>query len=113
MWTYVYQLIRYHIVNLYTCMYIIRINAGSQYDARPCVSLRCISVLYCEDDALLLTCQTQRNARIGSDSIFASAVLRLTNQFSEFYHNTTDAKQGLRHIVNQTLVTTDKLQAIR
>ena len=47
--------------------------------------------------------KTQRNARIGSDSIFASAALHLTNQFSEFYHNATDVKQGLRHIVNQPL----------
>ena len=27
----------------------------------------------------------------------------MTNQFSEFYHNTTDAKQGLHHFVNQPL----------
>ena len=47
----------------------------------------------------------QHNARIGSDSIFASAVLRLTNQFPEFYNNASDAKQGLCHIVNQPLVT--------
>ena len=45
----------------------------------------------------------QHNARIRSDSIFLSAALRLTNQFSEFYHNTTDTKQGLRHYVNQPL----------
>ena len=29
--------------------------------------------------------------------------MHLTNQFSEFYHNVTDAKQGLRHYVNQPL----------
>ena len=40
---------------------------------------------------------------IGSNSSFVCAALRLTNQFSEFYHNATDAKQGLRHIVNQLL----------
>ena len=34
---------------------VTRVKAGSQYDARPCVSLRCVSVLYCEDDVLLLT----------------------------------------------------------
>ena len=31
------------------------VKPGSQYDARLCVSLRCVSALYCEDDALLLT----------------------------------------------------------
>ena len=51
--------------------------------------------LNCENDPLLLM---QRNARIGSDSIFALAVLSLTNRFSEF---STDAKQGLRLFVNQ------------
>ena len=37
---------------------------------------------------------TQRNAKIGSDSIFASGVLRFINQFSEFYHNTMDTTLG-------------------
>ena len=63
---------------------------------RKCVEL--------ENDALLLMLSDTTSPRIGSDSIFASAVLRLTNQFSEFYHNATDTMQGLRHIVNQPLL---------
>ena len=36
-------------------MRVMNLKAGSQYDARPCVSLWCVSALYCEDDMLLLT----------------------------------------------------------
>ena len=49
----------------------------------------------------------QRNAthkRIESDSIFGSAGLHFTNQFSEFYHNATNSMQDLHHYVNPALV---------
>ena len=45
----------------------------------------------------------QHNTRIESDSIFASAGLHFTNQFSEFYHKATDSMQDL-HYVNPVLV---------
>ena len=69
----------------------IQLNAGSHYEAKPCVaSMRCIVNMIC-----FLQChQMQCNARIGSDSIFASAALCFTNQFSEFYHSTMVGTQG-------------------
>ena len=45
----------------------------------------------------------QRDARIESDSIFASAVLSFTNQFSEFYHNVMDAMQGFVSLCEPSL----------
>ena len=47
--------------------------------------------------------QMQRIMRIGSNSIFASAALHLTNQFSEFYHNTTDTTQGFASLCEPSL----------
>ena len=46
---------------------------------------------------------TQCDAKMGSDSIFASAALRFTNQFSEFYHNATDATQGFASLCEPSL----------
>ena len=37
------------------------IKNGTQYDTRACVSLHCVSVLYCEDDVLLLTLSKKCN----------------------------------------------------
>ena len=63
--------------------------------------------LYCKHNMLPLMPQmanaTQCNTRIGSDSIFASAALRLTNQFSEFYHNATDTTQGFVSLCEPSL----------
>ena len=39
-----------------------------------------------------------------SDSIFASAVLHLTNQFSEFYHNGMNAMQGFASLCEPSLI---------
>ena len=49
--------------------------------------LKALHVLYCVHDLLpsTLSDTIQHNVRIGSDSIFASAELCFTNQFSEFY----------------------------
>ena len=45
------------------------------------------------------------NARIGSDSSFASAMLklRLTNQFSEFYYDVMDTVQGFASLYEPSL----------
>ena len=73
--------------------------------------MRCISALYCKDDMLSFNAVKHNVMQeyIGSDSIIVSATLRLTNQFSEFYHIATEAKQGLHHIVNQPLVSHSSL----
>ena len=66
------------------------IKNGSQYDTRPCVSLHCVSELYCEDDVLLL---------VLSDTILCFRCVVFDQS-----DNPTDAKQGFHHIVNQLLV---------
>ena len=73
------------------------IKAGSYTEAKPCItSMRCIV----NKIGFLQCLQMQHNARIGSDSIFASAALCFANQFLGFYHNTTDATQDLHPYVN-------------
>ena len=39
-----------------------------------------------------------------SDSIFASATLHFINQFSEYYHNTTDTTQGFVSLCEPSLI---------
>ena len=67
-----------------------------------------VNTLYCKQDMPPSTpsnatqCNTIRlDMRTGPNSIFESAVLRLTNQFSEFYHNTQG--KALHHYVNPAL----------
>ena len=56
----------------------------------------CATSMYCIVNTIhfLQCCEMQRNTRLGSDSIFASAALHFINQVLEFYHNATDAMQG-------------------
>ena len=69
-------------------------------------SMRCIV----NTIRFLQCCETQRNTRIGSDSIFASAALHFTNQVLEFYHNATDAMQGFASLCEPSLMLNALLQ---
>ena len=56
---------------------------------KPCIaSMHCMVNKICFQS--MLSDATQCDVRIGSDSIFVSAVLHFINQFSEFYHNAMD-----------------------
>ena len=65
-------------------MYI-QLKAGSQYDARSCVALRCVAQSYCKHAA------TQRNARVDQKPILVYALASRRNA----------RRKTLRHIVNQ------------
>ena len=43
---------------------------------------------------MVLSMPSDTTQHIDNNSIFGSAVLYLTNQFSELYHNTIDGTQG-------------------
>ena len=76
------------------------IKASSYTEVKPCItSMHCIvNKIY-----FLQCCQMQHNARIGSDSIFESAAVCLTNQFSDFYHSAMDTTQGFASLCEPSL----------
>lgn len=81
-----------------------RLKSASHNDTKPCVSLCCIKVLYCthvKHDALPSMPSDQCNVTIDLINILASALLRLTNQFLEFFTAQWTQCKALRHYVNQ------------
>ena len=65
----------------------------------------CVTSICCIVNMKCYTNAVRRNARIGSNSFFASAMLqlRLTSQFSEFYHNVMDAVQDFALLYEPSL----------
>ena len=67
------------------------------------LAIHCFALLCCivNMKCFVHCCQAQRNMWIGSDSIFASVCLRLTNNFSNFVVTHWMQHKALHHYLNQ------------